>query len=49
MASVPTVRVKFKEGKFKGDVMRINADEFNEALHEAAKPKAAKPKAAKPK
>ena len=28
--------VKFKEGKFAGEVMTINASDFNRALHEDA-------------
>ena len=46
MAKIPTVMVKFKEGKFKGEVMRINAqgyeNGFNPSLHEmVGKPKVA--------
>ena len=36
MSKVETKRVKFKEGKFKGEVMTINASDFNPALHESA-------------
>lgn len=48
MSSVETKRVKFKAGKFKGEIMRIDADKFDPALHEEAtsrpKPAAVPPK-----
>ena len=46
MPSVKTKRVKFKAGKFK-DVMTINADSFDPALHEEVAPPKAKPPKAK--
>jgi len=45
---VDTKLVKFKSGKFKGNLMRINADQFDPALHEDA-PSTSIPKPAEPK
>ena len=41
---VDTKLVKFKAGKFKGGTMRINAEDFDPAMHEEAS--AARPKPA---
>lgn len=45
---VPTMRVKFKDGKFKGEgVFKINASDFDPALHEEVSGHAEAPKADK--